>query len=85
MREIKTLVTWHDNAVICMTETSYENTIFLFGAGLSLRAGIPTIKEMTERFLKNPFHQVSEMKRQEFNFTKSHIETLASLTKLLWH
>ena len=64
-----------------MTEISYENTIFLFGAGLSLSAGVPSIKEMTKKFLENPFCQVSEVKRQnEFNFTKNHIETLVGLT-----
>lgn len=44
-------------------ETSNDNAIFLFGAGLSLPAGIPTSREMTRRFLEDPFRLVPEENR----------------------
>ena len=58
-----------------------NNTIFLFGAGLSRPAGIPTIHEMTKDFLTDPLQLAgSKFELKDSSNMLHQISVLTNLT-----
>jgi len=64
-----------------------DHIIFLLGAGASRPAGIPTIPEMTERFLEEPLRLSDRLSVELSNYKNlvSDIQSLAKVTQDYYH
>jgi hypothetical protein len=64
-----------------------DHIIFLLGAGASRPPGIPTIPEMTERFLEEPLRLSDRLPVELSNYKNlvSDIRSLAKVTQDYYH